>query len=60
MKEGFRRELARSRLKLAGHLERMERERLMKRVDALRVKEKTKTEMGGLCEESFGGRGRGE
>ena len=37
VKENLRRNLARSRLKWAGHVERMEGERLTKRVDALRV-----------------------
>ena len=37
MKESFRRKLVKSQLKWAGHVERMEGERLMKRADALRV-----------------------
>ena len=39
MKEGFRRNLARSRLKWAGHVERMEGERT-KRMDALKVEDR--------------------
>ena len=37
MKESLRRKLARSRLKWAGHVERMEGERLMNTADALRM-----------------------
>ena len=49
VKESFRRKLVRSRLKWAGHVERMEGER----------KRKTEAEVGGLYEEIFGGSGRG-
>ena len=60
VKEGFRRKLARSWLKWAGDIERIEGEWLMKRAVALRVeKRKTETEMGGLREERFSGSGRG-
>ena len=40
VKDIFRRKLMRSRLKWAGHMERMEEEWLMKRVDVLRVEDK--------------------
>ena len=47
------RKLVRSRLKWAGHVERMEGVRLTKRADALRVESR----QGCLCEERFSGRG---
>ena len=60
VKDSLTRKLARSQLKLAGRVERMEGERLSKRVDVFSVegKRKTETQMG-LREERFGGNGRG-
>ena len=58
------RTLVRSRLKWAGRVERIEGERLTKRADALSVegrrsRRRPETVRGELCEERFGGTGRG-
>ena len=58
VRESLTRKLVRSRLKWAGHVERMEGERLTKRPDALRVE--SRRGIGSLCEERFSGSGRGE
>ena len=42
VKESFRKKLVKCQLKWAGHVERMEGERLMKRADALRVEGRRK------------------
>ena len=61
--ESFRRKLVRTQLKWAGHVERMERERLTKRAGALRVQGKRRRGRPRLrwedCEERFGGIGWG-
>ena len=52
-----------SRLKWAGHMKRMERDRLTKRINVLRVEDGRRRERPRLrwedCEERFGGSGRG-
>ena len=58
MRESLTKKLVRSRIKWAGNVDRMEGERLTKRVDALRVEGGRRR--GRLREERFGGSGRGE
>ena len=59
VRESLTTKLVRSRLKWAGHVERMEGEWLRKRADVLRVEGRRRRGRLRLCEEKFGGSERG-